>query len=349
MKGPLDTSKNGGGINGQPSANTNVRAAALLGTIAVTDVAVSQEDRDLGKFSPIANEGTGGIGEDIYGPFEAGFSGSGAQQDIIRGFGCQNPQDVEVQGGIDTKLAEEIIADVCGITLPRFDGNDYISLLDQCGGHTRDYHFHEKLICLYNQSENNHSTKVGMTTPPSSEIQQRPIYGKYESEGQVLPKLDACGGHYGVTPDSNGLQIYHHHVQEKPPFVIGCYGPNATNQIVQLEECRSMYSGCSSKPQTFALKSKTIQYRLWCPCYDNNGYNAPQNGNSTNTSNAQNGIISNPSVDQNKKSDTSATLLVAIGVFAGIATSVALIVALQRQLQPQNLNNVEARQNLIDL
>jgi hypothetical protein len=38
--------------------------------------------------------------------------------------------------GIDTQTAEQMIAHQCGVTLPRGAGSNYISLLDECGGHT---------------------------------------------------------------------------------------------------------------------------------------------------------------------------------------------------------------------
>ena len=39
------------------------------------------------------------------------------------------------------------------------------------------------------------------------------IYGPYEDEDAgTLPKLDENSGHFGVTPDSNGKQIYHYHL-----------------------------------------------------------------------------------------------------------------------------------------
>ena len=44
------------------------------------------------------------------------------------------------------------------------------------------------------------------------------IYGKWEDySNNILPALDACGAHFGVTPDSNGASIYHHHVQDFAP------------------------------------------------------------------------------------------------------------------------------------
>jgi len=65
-----------------------------------------------------------------------------------------------VAGGIDTHLAEQIVAYDCGVQLPRWQGTSYISLLDECGGHTQAYHFHQFLSCLY-EEQGAHSTRVG--------------------------------------------------------------------------------------------------------------------------------------------------------------------------------------------
>jgi hypothetical protein len=74
-------------------------------------------------------------GENIYGPLEAGF---GAQQNnLLSALGCTDPTHGHVVGGIDLTTAEGIIANGCGITLPRIEGNSYVSLLDECGGHTQ--------------------------------------------------------------------------------------------------------------------------------------------------------------------------------------------------------------------
>ena len=62
--------------------------------------------------------------------------------------------------------------------------------------------------------------------------------------------LDACGAHFGYTPDSPTAMVYHHHVQELPPFSFGCYGPSASGGLVTLAECRSLYSGCGDGDET---------------------------------------------------------------------------------------------------
>ena len=71
--------------------------------------------------------------EDIYGPFENGF---GAQQNnILSRLGCSPASRGHVAGGIDTRTAEQIMARSCGIELPRREGANYISLLNECGSH----------------------------------------------------------------------------------------------------------------------------------------------------------------------------------------------------------------------
>ena len=45
-----------------------------------------------------------------------------------------------------------MVAHGCGVTLPRTESGNYISVLDECGGHTVPYHFHQSLSCLYDSS-----------------------------------------------------------------------------------------------------------------------------------------------------------------------------------------------------
>jgi len=161
------------------------------------------------------------VGENIYGPFEAGFGES--QSDILIELGCtdDNVESAYVDGGIDTKTALSMINYGCDLSLPYTDsGGVYRDLLDMCGGHTVEYHFHERLSCLY-EASGAHSTQVGIG------LDGKRLYGKWENaDASELPLLDACGGHFGTTPDSGGESIYHYHVQENAPFTFGCYGPN---------------------------------------------------------------------------------------------------------------------------
>jgi hypothetical protein len=110
--------------NGVPQSTSN-HAAAMLGDVAVTTV----EGKDA------LSGGIFCVGENIFGPFEAGFT---AQQDAnIERLGCVDPSDGYVDGGMDTYTAEQKIATACDVILPRYsvDGN-YISLLDECGGYS---------------------------------------------------------------------------------------------------------------------------------------------------------------------------------------------------------------------
>ena len=124
------------------------------------------------------------------------------------------------------------------------------------------------------------------TDPPGSgaacpAANQRYLYGKWENGPGNLPLLDACGGHFGITPECTSA-CYHYHVQDNPPFFFGCIGPNATDGLVSVAECRSKHStecGDSVTPSTFQIYNPTtgsnecIQYKTYCPCFDNSSSN----------------------------------------------------------------------------
>jgi hypothetical protein len=100
-----------------------------LGDVGFVTVS-GTDDRSGGTFAP---------GENIYGPFEAGFSAT--QDNILATLGCTSGFGY-VDGGIDTNLAERIVAHDCSVVLPRVEGDEYVSLLDECGGHTEEYVHH---------------------------------------------------------------------------------------------------------------------------------------------------------------------------------------------------------------
>lgn len=208
------------------------------------------------------------VGENIFGPFENGF---GVQQDgVLRGLGCTEPSVAYVQGGIDTFTTEQMIAHACGVTLPRIENGIYIALLDECGGHTSEYHFHESLACLYDGNAPRHSPKVG----EAEDTARTALYGKWEDRMlRRLPALDACNGHFGVTPDSNGELIYHHHVSGLAPFTIGCFGPapdaDGYGILVSLAACRALYSDVCGDGDTISIITDvgTNSYDPWCPCF----------------------------------------------------------------------------------
>lgn len=234
-------------------------AAPLLGDVGQT-TASGTDKRTGNSFA---------VGEDIFGPFEAGF---GAQQDfVMQQLGCTTPSDGYVAGGIDTHTAEQMMAYQCGVTLPRVVDSSrggYLSLLDECGGHTREYHFHESMECLYAAS-GGHSAKIGEAKVGGA------LYGKWEhTEKAKLPLLDACGGHFGPTPESPHEDVYHYHVQKGPPFTFGCYGPNDDGSLVTVEQCRQFYPGCDGNLATLRTPSGKFEYDDWCPCFDARGSNS---------------------------------------------------------------------------
>jgi len=214
-------------------------------------------------------------GENIYGPFEAGFSSS--QTASFTSFGCSsaNAAKATFDAGFDTDTVAQYVSYVCGVTLPQITTSTkggkttttYSDLLDSCGGHTTTYHFHQRLSCLYSAaSGSGHSAQVGVTTDGLQYI-----YGKWEDyAAETLPTLDACGGHYGYTPDSTSTQVYHYHVQETMPFTIGCFGPNSDGTLVTQAQCSALYPkycGVSTSYGSITTtKEGTYSYNLYCPC-----------------------------------------------------------------------------------
>jgi hypothetical protein len=47
------------------------------------------------------------------------------------------------------------------------------------------------------------------------------LYGRREMDGSYPTDLDVSGGHYGVTPHSDGVEIYHYHIINE--YYIGSY------------------------------------------------------------------------------------------------------------------------------
>ena len=270
---------------GGPSSS-NPRACALLGTVGKTTTA------GIDSFSPYYTFPPNTI---IAGPFEAGFDSF--IDPLLTFLGCSPASKGYLAGGIDTQTALDAVNYQCGADLPTVTESLYSSLLWSVGAHSPPnsagctsppgglpghpactspaYHFHQFFTNLYDAEAEGHSTKVGVSVPTSSTIVPRNLYGKYETTGTLPADLDACGGHFGNTPDSPSTSIYHHHVQDKNPFSFGCYGPSASNELVTLEECRSYYPACGASQYITSVTTKkgTFDYNKWCPCFDDSGSN----------------------------------------------------------------------------
>jgi len=210
----------------------------------------------------------------VFGPFEVGFTEQ--QKSIIENWGCTDASVAyDSAGGLDLGVATSKVAKVCNIQLPRVEGTTWYGILGFCGGHTKDYHFHRDLACLYKE-EGGHSTAV------ADSVGTQKIYGKWEDfANKKLPLLDACGGHFGPTPDSAGANVYHYHLQDRAPWTLGCFGPNADGGLVTVAQCRALYMdtdrGCARATETMTVESTyppaaatggTITYTRWCPCWD---------------------------------------------------------------------------------
>jgi hypothetical protein len=252
-----------------PTCSSPPCAASQYGDVGCTTVSgTSTYDHEL-----LTKGDTIASNAHIFGPFEAGFSSM--QKSIIEGWGCTDATVAyDTAGGLDISIAMRKVAYVCNIQLPRTSGNTYYGIVGPCGGHTSDYHFHTLYSCLYSAS-GAHSTAVG-------NVGSWKLYGKWEDyANKKLPLLDACGAHFGVTPDSGSATVYHHHVQDKPPFAVGCHGPTADNKLVGVAACRSLYSTCSASAETMTVAkdatvptvTETVSYVRSCPCFDANGLN----------------------------------------------------------------------------
>eukprot|EP00854_Cymbomonas_tetramitiformis_P007695 gene7695-9157_t len=198
-----------------PYIGQGPKAAPLRGTIGCVDA-----NTDTGAPLTVTSARQTQTANIIYGPLEAGFS---SQQ-----FDCLGT--TTIPGGIDTLIAENMVAAYCSMSA------DSVSVLDDCGGHASPYHYHERMSCLFSSDpETGHSTRIGTMMDGNG------LYGKYVAFDTLPTDLDACGGRTGVTPDSNGNEVYYYMVQERAPFTVGCFGP-----VSSIAECRALYSDCGN-------------------------------------------------------------------------------------------------------
>ena len=126
--------------------------------------------------------------------------------------------------------------------------------VDMCGGHaapTGSYHIHsgvginsteQREACrLPADNEGEHSQLLGWMFDGFG------LYGRYSLGGQVPTDLDECGGH---THMINGEDIYHYHLPDGFPWIIGCYKgcPEVSNNPSELRSIieANPHYGCSS-------------------------------------------------------------------------------------------------------
>ena len=78
----------------------------------------------------------------------------------------------------------------------------------------------------------------------------------------------------GVTPDSQGQEVYYYVVSNRAPFTLGCFGPINTEA-----ECRALYPECDGVAESFTTAHGTDDYDLDCPCFNPvTGGNMPGQG-----------------------------------------------------------------------
>ena len=247
-----------------PTQTSNPQAAALRNDVGCTTVVSEQLSYNHERSETVG--GTIASNSHIYGPFDAGFMAP--QNDIITAWGCSDPSVAHGNGGYDLAYETNKVASVCGISFPRIESstNEYYGIVGACGGHTGDYHFHGGFECFETNS-GTHSKKVGVAGNAN-------VYGRWEDyTANKYPYLDACGGHFGLTPESPSTAVYHYHIQRDPPFTIGCYGPSSSNGLVSVSDCRALYSECSGTVATETWGGETHTYMKDCPCFDANGLN----------------------------------------------------------------------------
>jgi hypothetical protein len=147
------------------------------------------------------------------------------------------------------------------------------------------YHIHEDFSCLFNNDDpSGHSSAIGTM------LDGQLLYGFWEHfPSDTYPVLDACNGHFGVTPDSS-TEVYHYHTTHLPPFSAGCLGPaldsDGNEVMVTLAMCRELYSTSNSVADTPGFDcgasdtemidlydqvtdySFQVEYDPDCPCWD---------------------------------------------------------------------------------
>ena len=215
----------------------NPTAAPLRGAVGCLDLGVLATRPKAGNKNIDANN--------LYGPMEAGFSSAQPGASCLQTF--------ELPGGVDTNVAESVMNTVC-----KANTGEVMQLLDYCGGHASPFHYHERMNCLYSaDTTTKHSTRIGTAADGNG------VYGHNVDGGCEPTDLDWCGGRTGVTPDSNGKEVYYYVVSNRAPFALGCFGPVTTEA-----QCRALYPECDGVTVSLTSEHGTDAYDLDCPCFD---------------------------------------------------------------------------------
>ncbi len=82
--------------------------------------------------------------------------------------------------------------------------------LDYAGGHNgpSGYHYHLESSDVPENTTLSHDDEQLVGIMADGFL----LYGRREIDGSYPTDLDESGGHYGVTPHSNGEEIYHYHI-----------------------------------------------------------------------------------------------------------------------------------------
>lgn len=91
--------------------------------------------------------------------------------------------------------------------------------LDYAGGHNgpSGYHYHLESADVPENTTLSHDDEKLVGIMADGFL----LYGRKEMDGSYPSDLDESGGHFGVTPHSNGEEIYHYHIINE--FYIGSY------------------------------------------------------------------------------------------------------------------------------
>lgn len=91
-----------------------------------------------------------------------------------------------------------------------------VATFDRCSAHPAPggtYHYHGEPLAITSDD----ARLVGVMRDGY------PVYGRRDADGS-LPTLDAHGGHTSVTADSDGLAVYHYHLNEQVSAAAGTAG-----------------------------------------------------------------------------------------------------------------------------